>query len=957
MPQLAGLIRSKYPGDYDDLSDADLEKLVLEKYPEYKDLTKSNEAVATEPAKQEGSLLDKLKPILENPHVQRFFTGFSDADKAELAKRGITSIGGSPSETSILPELEHPKDEGWPGYIARGLYNQVLRPLGSPSGWIGAGMPAKAKPGELAGAATKFASELKPLEVASKGVRIGDQITSQLAKPVKLYRWESEKGPGVPDWVKDNPDYQSSQNAAGSWYTDKPENLEFYKKDSGGKGKVIQIEVTPEEANRFKVSNNSEAAKFSADPESEYFIPKENRSTASTQNEAIQAAKTLPREKFVEEYGRQNPNSPGLTSISEMIAKKGKPGIKVESTLDAGIKYNKQIESPHAFDKAIVYRDENGEAKGILRLNLGDTNKPIASPEVWVDPNFRRQGIATKLYDKAKEAGYDLSEFSGDALTKEGAELFYSRMQGKPQTAVDKLKQAIADTKPLSKEQASIRSIELSEKAGKVADVTTPGEAGHVERLGKMKGELTKLSTEPLKLDQPDVDELFNQIYGSNRLQEFEQVRGGEALRKVFRGELLQNNERLLLNRIFGADTIPLTIKGRIINESVNFFKSVNAAQDLSIPFSQGRGLIHTKAWWGAWDDQVKSFGFQKSFDDVMESVSKSKYFDLASNKDVRLALTGYHNYEEGFGSRLAEKIPLVKRSERAASAFMAKLRMDNFDALVDKAIRIGTDPETKGLAAIDDPRKNLVLAKQIATYINNASSRGSLGKLEPVAEVFNSVFFAPRRIAATLHMMNFYNYLNPNVPGWIRREYLKSLGSIVGSWGIFAGLAALGGASVVLDPDNADFGKIRFGNTRINPSAGFASYITAFARLRPNLLNQIYPGLGGGFTSSTSGKHYELGSKFGGQDADSIIMTLFKNRENPLFRYLYGMATASKLSPFLYGDETLKSFMSMTLKDTIEIIKEDPNLLPITIPSSILGADVQNYEGGKKKEGLLLPF
>ena len=38
MPSLAQLIRDKYPGAYDDLSDADLEKQVVAKYPQYRDL-------------------------------------------------------------------------------------------------------------------------------------------------------------------------------------------------------------------------------------------------------------------------------------------------------------------------------------------------------------------------------------------------------------------------------------------------------------------------------------------------------------------------------------------------------------------------------------------------------------------------------------------------------------------------------------------------------------------------------------------------------------------------------------------------------------------------------------------------------------------------------------------------------------------------------------------------------
>lgn len=64
MPQLAGLIRSKYPGQYDDLSDEELESKVTDKYPEYKDLTV--------PQTEEPGLLSKItdfatKPLLTFP--------------------------------------------------------------------------------------------------------------------------------------------------------------------------------------------------------------------------------------------------------------------------------------------------------------------------------------------------------------------------------------------------------------------------------------------------------------------------------------------------------------------------------------------------------------------------------------------------------------------------------------------------------------------------------------------------------------------------------------------------------------------------------------------------------------------------------------------------------------------------------------------------------------------------
>jgi hypothetical protein len=118
------------------------------------------------------------------------------------------------------------------------------------------------------------------------GARIRPFVKPEQQRTVTLYRWEPESGTGtgVPDWVRQSPDYQASQQAAGSWYTDTPEHLEFYKRESEGRGRVVQIQVTPEEAERLKVANNPQAphARFSADPEHEYFVPADVRARART---------------------------------------------------------------------------------------------------------------------------------------------------------------------------------------------------------------------------------------------------------------------------------------------------------------------------------------------------------------------------------------------------------------------------------------------------------------------------------------------------------------------------------------------------------------------------------------------------------------------------------------------------------------------------------------------------
>lgn len=86
---------------------------------------------------EQPSLLQRAKDYYQSsPILQRLMTGQSNEDTARMLQKGITTVGTG--NESFLPELEHPTDEGWLGYLGRGAYNQLIRPLGSPSGFLGA---------------------------------------------------------------------------------------------------------------------------------------------------------------------------------------------------------------------------------------------------------------------------------------------------------------------------------------------------------------------------------------------------------------------------------------------------------------------------------------------------------------------------------------------------------------------------------------------------------------------------------------------------------------------------------------------------------------------------------------------------------------------------------------------------------------------------------------------------
>jgi hypothetical protein len=107
------------------------------------------------------------------------------------------------------------------------------------------------------------------------------------------------------------------------------------------------------------------------------------------------------------------------------------------------------------------------------------------------------------------------------------------------------------------------------------------------------------------------------------------------------------------------------------------------------------------------------------------------------------------------------------------------------------------------------------------ADFVNKASGRGDLGKLQGAANILSIGFFAPRfavsRFQAPAALIKYRK--NPLV----RKMILKELGATVG-----VGMTALGLMSlrddveVSADPRSADFGKIKIGNTRYDIWGGF---------------------------------------------------------------------------------------------------------------------------------------
>ena len=91
---LAQKWRTKYPGSYDDMDDASLEKAVLDKHPEYQDLATPTQETAQDIQEQPKSLWDKATSPLTNAPT-RFAESVSNYINPNRETKGFRGVGSA----------------------------------------------------------------------------------------------------------------------------------------------------------------------------------------------------------------------------------------------------------------------------------------------------------------------------------------------------------------------------------------------------------------------------------------------------------------------------------------------------------------------------------------------------------------------------------------------------------------------------------------------------------------------------------------------------------------------------------------------------------------------------------------------------------------------------------------------------------------------------------------------
>lgn len=468
------------------------------------------------------------------------------------------------------------------------------------------------------------------------------------------------------------------------------------------------------------------------------------------------------------------------------------------------------------------------------------------------------------------------------------------------------------------------------------------------QALRAFKGELPRIDYQGFKeFNQDAVDAMIRHIKDSPVLDVPSKVRAYKAIQNAVGGIVPTASEQRTLERVFGRETgqqiaksAPLWKRiGRDALSVVNVPRTLQASFDLSFPLRQGlvAAAAHPRIWASELGPMVKMARSPHFYDEVQQAIREMPAYPLMEK--ARVSFTGFGeslaDREEPFMSRLLQKVPGighgVRFSERGYVGVANKLRADLFNDAIHRAAENGVN--------INDPHE----LESIGKVINAFTGRGDLGKLQGAAPLLNTVFFSPRLFAARLNLIfgvgqhgipgEFYMQLSP----FARREALKGMRNLLGGLSTALALAKLNGASVNADPTNADFGKIRIGDTRIDLAAGFQQPIRLVAQL-----------FSGHITSSTTGETLRLGPSGPGKlSRKDIAQRFFENKAAPVPAAINEALTQRGFAgqPVTLKSEAYSRLVPLLAQDVIDLYQQD-GVLPAVGGATLgsFGLGVQTY-------------
>ena len=160
------------------------------------------------------------------------------------------------------------------------------------------------------------------------------------------------------------------------------------------------------------------------------YVSQEELDGARARGEALVAAM---EQEPVLRLDSRGPMGADIEDVPEDFAPDATP-LHYEPMGEPGVSYS--VDNYNERDVLVIYRDNEGKPVGYVRMDSGNKDVPmrwndaarrpivpgaVRGPiHVYVEPDVRRTGVATALYDWVEKQGWDLSESSGKTVTAAG---------------------------------------------------------------------------------------------------------------------------------------------------------------------------------------------------------------------------------------------------------------------------------------------------------------------------------------------------------------------------------------------------------------------------------------------------------------------------------------------------------------------------------------------------------
>lgn len=346
----------------------------------------------------------------------------------------------------------------------------------------------------------------------------------------------------------------------------------------------------------------------------------------------------------------------------------------------------------------------------------------------------------------------------------------------------------------------------------------------------------------------------------------------------------------------------------------VNAFKSIKSSADVSALFRQGLSfaLSEPVAWYRGMKAGLRSLNSEQ-YAQVVEAVGNHPMREIAEQSGLFLATR--HGGEEAFPSALVENLPVIKQTQNSFNATLDVMRLDTFRKYAEVFLMEDMHPDTH-------PQ----VFQSLARRVNSMSGRGDFGKYNKVADALNLPLFSPRLIKSRLDMLNPVEYMKMDPA--VRKIALAQSAKMVAALVSTMMLARLAGAEVETDTEKADFGKIKFGDTRFDVSGGHARILRVAV---------------------------QLAKKIGSGDLrDAATFALTEGRKNlaPLPAYAVDAVTGENVQgeQFEWGKNTVELFTPLFIQDLRDGFAEEGLVGSLKALPSVVGVGVQTY-GSKTGE------